>query len=99
MNILHIPGGNYSFLVKLRAFTILNTFIGKRMMTHFLYFDAGLGAMLVQAAVAGAAGFLLFSKGVMYKVKSFFGMIKEDQDPYGSIDIKEEDADIDDKKG
>ena len=54
--------------------------------------------MIVQAAVAAAAGVLLFSKGVMYKVKSFFGLIKEEEDTYDSIDIKEEDADKDDKK-
>ena len=38
----------------------------------FLYFDPGLGAMLVQAIVAAAAGIILFSKNFMYKVKSFF---------------------------
>jgi len=64
---------------------------------YFLYFDPGLGAMIVQAAVAAAAGVLLFSKGVMYKVKSFFGMIKEEDDTYNSIDIEEEDAKNDDK--
>jgi len=56
----------------------------------FLYFDPGLGAMLVQAVVAVAAGVLLFSKGVLYKLKSFFGMVKED-DAYDSIDVDEED--------
>ena len=67
-------------------------------MIHFLYFDAGLAAMLVQAAVAAAAGVLLFSKGVMYKVKSFFGLVKEKEDTYDSIDIEEQDTDKDDKK-
>jgi len=58
----------------------------------FLYFDPGLGAMIVQALVAAAAGILLFSKGVMYKVKSFFGLIKKEDDTYDSIDIEEEDT-------
>lgn len=63
----------------------------------FLYFDPGLGAMLVQGLVAAAAGILLFSKGVMYKVKSFFGLIKKEDDTYDSIDIEEEDTESHDK--
>ena len=65
---------------------------------NFLYFDPGLGAMIVQALVAAAAGILLFSKNVMYKVKSFFGLVKEEKDTYDSIDIEEQDTDTDDKK-
>jgi hypothetical protein len=65
---------------------------------NFLYFDPGLGAMIVQAVVAAAAGILLFSKSVMYKVKSFFGLVKEKEDTYDSIDVEEEDTDTDDKK-
>lgn len=58
---------------------------------NFLYFDPGLGAMIVQAIVAVAAGVLLFSKNVLYKLKSFFGLVKED-DSYDSIDVDEEDT-------
>ncbi|HET8804396.1 MAG TPA: hypothetical protein VFM72_07445 [Aequorivita sp.] len=65
---------------------------------NFLYFDPGLGAMIVQAVVAAAAGILLFSKSVMYKVKSFFGLTKEKEDTYDSIDVEEQDTDPDDKK-
>ena len=65
---------------------------------NFLYFDPGLGAMIIQAVVAAAAGVLLFSKGVMYKVKSFFGIAKEEEDTYDSIDIDEQDTETDDKK-
>ncbi len=65
---------------------------------NFLYFDPGLGAMIVQAVVAAAAGVLLFSKGVMYKVKSFFGIAKEKGDTYDSIDIEEQDTENHDKK-
>jgi len=56
----------------------------------FLYFDPGLGAMIVQAIVAVAAGVVLFSKNIMHKVKSFFGLVKEDS--YDSIDIEEQDT-------
>lgn len=65
---------------------------------NFLYFDPGVGAMVVQALVAAAAGILLFSKSVMYKVKSFFGLVKEEEDAYDSIDVEEQDTDIDDQK-
>lgn len=64
---------------------------------NFLYFDPGLGAMIVQAVVAAAAGVLLFSKGVMYKVKSFFGLVKEEEDTYDSIDIDEEETYLNDE--
>ena len=56
---------------------------------NFLYFDPGLGAMIVQALVAAAAGILLFSKNVMYKVKSILGLTKDDQEE-DSIDIEDE---------
>jgi hypothetical protein len=62
-----------------------------------LYFDPGLGAMIVQGIVAFAAGVLLFSKNAMYKVKAFFGLLKEEDDTYDSIDIDEEDTDTNDK--
>ncbi|MRT18048.1 hypothetical protein F3C99_13945 [Vitellibacter sp. q18] len=65
---------------------------------NFLYFDPGLGAMIVQAVVAAAAGILLFSKNVMYKVKSFFGLVKEKEDTYDSIDVEEQDTNTDDTK-
>jgi len=67
-----------------------------------LYFDPGLGAMIVQGIVAFAAGVLLFSKNAMYNVKAFFGLIKEEDDTYDSIDIEEEEEedteDNDDKQ-
>ena len=65
---------------------------------YFLYFDPGLGAMIAQAVVAAAAGVLLFSKNMMYKVKSFFGLIKEDDDSFDSIDIEEQDTEKHDDK-
>ncbi len=65
---------------------------------NFLYFDPGIGAMLAQVAVAGIAAVVLFSKAIMYKVKSFFGLTKEKEDTYDSIDVEEEDTDTDDKK-
>ncbi len=57
---------------------------------HFLYFDPGLGAMIAQAAIAIAAGVALFSKTVMYKIKSLLGLHKEDVDFYDSIDDVED---------
>ncbi len=65
---------------------------------NFLYFDPGLGAMIVQAIVAVAAGVILFSKNVMYKIKAFFGLLKKDEDTYDSIDIDEQDTDTHDKQ-
>ena len=65
---------------------------------NFLYFDPGLGAMIVQAVVAVAAGVVLFSKNVMYKVKAFFGLLKKEDDTYDSIDIDERDTNTNDKK-
>lgn len=65
---------------------------------YFLYFDPGLGAMIAQAVVAAAAGILLFSKNMMYKVKSFFGLIKEEDDSFDSIDIDENDTEKDEPK-
>jgi hypothetical protein len=66
-------------------------------MNYFLYFDPGLGAMIVQAIVAVAAGVILFSKNVMYKVKAFFGLLKKDDSTYDSIDIEEQDTDTHDQ--
>jgi hypothetical protein len=56
----------------------------------FLYFDPGLGAMIVQAIVAAAAGILLFSKTAMYKIKTLLGITKPQDDTYDSIDIEED---------
>ena len=64
-------------------------------MIHFLYFDPGLGAMIVQALVAAVAGVLLFSKNLLYKVKLFFGISKQDDDVFDDIDVK--DSDIESK--
>ena len=64
---------------------------------HFLYFDPGLGAMIIQAIVAAVAGVILFSKNVMYKIKLFFGITKpQDDDLFDDINV--EDQDIENKK-
>lgn len=60
-----------------------------------LYFDVGLGAMIIQGIVAAVAAIVLFSKNAMYKIKLFFGMIKESD--YDSIDIDENDTPVDDE--
>lgn len=62
-----------------------------------LYFDPGLGAMIVQALVAAVAGFVLFSKNALYKIKVFLGIAKEDHDDlFEDIDVK--DSDIENKQ-
>jgi hypothetical protein len=59
---------------------------------HFLYFDPGLGAMIIQAIIAAIAGVVLFSKNLMYKIKVFFGMAKNDKDDvFEDIEIKDSD--------
>jgi len=60
---------------------------------HFLYFDPGLGAMIIQAVIAAVAGVVLFSKNLMYKIKVFLGIAKPiEDDVFDDIEIK--DADI-----
>jgi hypothetical protein len=60
---------------------------------HFLYFDPGLGAMIIQAIIAAVAGVILFSKNVMYKIKLLLGLAKEDKDDvFDDIDIKDSDV-------
>jgi len=60
---------------------------------NFLYFDPGLGAMIIQGLVAFAAGILLFSKNVMYKIKGFLGLNKDEDEEYGAIDIDQTEDD------
>jgi hypothetical protein len=63
---------------------------------HFLYFDPGLGAMIIQTIIAAVAGVILFSKNLMYKIKVFFGMAKPiEDDVFDDIDIK--DSEIENK--
>ncbi len=61
-----------------------------------LYFDPGLGAMIVQAIIAAVAGVVLFSKNLMYKIKLFLGLAKKDkEDVFDDINVK--DSDIENK--
>ena len=68
---------------------------------QFLYFDAGLGAMIAQAAVAVVAGVVLFYKSIKYKIRSILGLNKEaSEEVFDSIDIDDstiENASKDDK--
>lgn len=62
---------------------------------QFLYFDPGLGAMIVQAIVAAVAGFLLFSKNLWYNIKLFFGVVKKDTtELFDDINIEDSDIEI-----
>lgn len=61
-----------------------------------LYFDPGLGAMIVQAIIAAVAGVVLFSKNLMYKIRLFLGLAKKDkEDVFDDINVK--DSDIENK--
>ncbi|RCT56382.1 hypothetical protein [Winogradskyella sp. KYW1333] len=61
---------------------------------YFLYFDPGLGAMIIQAIVAAVAGIVLFSKNLMYKIKLFLGLAKPmEDDVFDDIDVKDSDVD------
>ena len=55
----------------------------------FLYFDPGIGAMIVQGIVAAVAGIVLFSKNAMFKIKSFFGLVKKEDDIFDDIHVNE----------
>jgi hypothetical protein len=58
---------------------------------NFLYFDPGLGAMIIQAIVATVAGVILFSKNLMYKIKIFLGITKPNEDElFDDIEIKDQ---------
>ena len=61
---------------------------------YFLYFDPGLGAMIIQAIVATVAGVVLFSKNLMYEIKLFLGLAKPmEDDVFDDIDVKDSDVD------
>jgi hypothetical protein len=47
-----------------------------------LYFDPGTGALIVQFFAAAVAGFLMFYRTVMAKVKSFFGIKEKYRDDF-----------------
>ena len=64
---------------------------------YFLYFDPGLGAMIIQAIIAAIAGLILFSKNLLYKIKVFLGLIKID-DTNMFEDIEVNDSKKDSKK-
>ncbi len=61
---------------------------------YFLYFDAGLGAMLIQALVAAVAGIALFYKSIKYKIKSIFGLHKNISENEVFDDINIDDSKI-----
>ena len=61
---------------------------------YFLYFDPGLGAMIIQAIIAAVAGVILFSKNILYKIKLFFGIIKtEDDNLFEDIEVNDSQKD------
>jgi hypothetical protein len=80
----------YNF--KLLKFNFL--YLPKYQIMHFLYFDAGLGAMLIQAIVAAVAGIALFYKSIKYKIRSIFGMDKNTTENEVFDDINMDDSTI-----
>lgn len=59
----------------------------------FLYFDPGIGAMIVQGIVAAVAGIVLFSKNAMFKIKSFLGLTKKEDDIFDDIHVNQSEKD------
>ena len=57
---------------------------------QFLYFDPGLGAMVIQVVIAVVAGVILFSRNLIYKIKLFFGIEKK-VDIFDDININDTD--------
>lgn len=57
-----------------------------------LYFDPGLGAMLVQALIAAAASVIVFSKNVKAKIQNFFSNKKVEKPHQDSININEDES-------
>ncbi|WP_243878635.1 hypothetical protein [Winogradskyella pelagia] len=63
-------------------------------MMYFLYFDPGLGAMIIQTIIAAVAGFILFSKNLMYKIKLFLGLAKpQEDDIFDDLDLEDKSKD------
>lgn len=60
------------------------------MSIYTLYFDPGLGAMIIQGIIAAVAGVILFSKNAMYKIKAFFGLTKPEDNLFEDIDDKDD---------
>ena len=60
---------------------------------YLLYFDPGLGAMIIQAIVAAIAGFLLFSKNLVFKIKTLLGLAKH-KESIDDINITDTDIGI-----
>ena len=52
----------------------------------FLYFDPGLGALILQFLIAAVAGIALFYRSVLEKIKSIFGVKKNRKDIFDDID-------------
>jgi hypothetical protein len=65
---------------------------------YLLYFDPGLGAMILQAIVAAVAGVVLFSKNLIYKIKLFFGLAKKDEnDLFDALNIEDPEVENENK--
>lgn len=52
----------------------------------FLYFDPGLGALILQFLIAAVAAVALFYRSVIAKIKSIFGIGKTSEDIFDDLD-------------
>ena len=59
---------------------------------YLLYFDPGLGAMIIQGVIAAVAGVILFSKNLLYKIKLFFSLVKKEDGLFDDINIEDTDV-------
>ena len=56
-----------------------------------LYFDPGTGALIVQFLAAAVAGFMLFYRTILGKIKAIFGMKHQKEDGFmDNIDTKDD---------
>ena len=56
-----------------------------------LYFDPGTGALIVQFLAAAVAGFLLFYRTLMHKIKSILGIKNKKEDDFmDEVETKED---------
>ena len=51
-----------------------------------LYFDPGLGALILQFLIAAVAGIALFYRSLLEKIKTLFGIKKAQKDIFDDMD-------------
>lgn len=64
--------------------------LAKLQSVMFLYFDPGLGALILQFLIAVVAGVALFYRSVMAKIRSIFGLGQSQKDIFDDMDADHE---------